>query len=102
MLVDDNLVATTMTSSTLAHDNDSPCIICPIGATAGYDDFQPFSGAGETKTCKELLDYMTYVAVEAGSDLCESMSEIEALCCIDVGSAPSPGILNKIAIRHRN
>jgi hypothetical protein len=79
-----------MTSSTWAPVVENPCIICPNGATAGRDDFQPFAGAGETKTCMELLDDMTNVAVEAGSDLCESLSEIEALCCGDVDSAPSP------------
>jgi hypothetical protein len=41
-------------------------------------------------TCKELLDNMANVAVEAGSDLCESLSGIEPLCCRDVDSAPSP------------
>ena len=87
---DATTVATTTTSSTWAPEVENPCIICPNGATAGRDDFQPFAGAGETKTCMELLDDMTNVAVEAGSDLCESLSEIEALCCGDVDSAPSP------------
>ena len=41
-------------------------------------------------TCKELLDGMSNVAVEGGSDLCESMREIEALCCGDVDSVTSP------------
>ena len=40
--------------------------------------------------CKELLDGMTNMAVEGGSDLCESMREIEAACCLDVDSALSP------------
>jgi len=87
---DTTTVATTTTSSTWAPEVENPCIICPNGATAGRDDFQPFAGAGETKTCMELLDDTTNVAVEAGSDLCESLSEIEALCCGDVDSAPSP------------
>jgi hypothetical protein len=88
--MDDTTVAMTTTSSTWAPKVDNPCIICPNGVAAGRDDFQPFTGAGETKTCMELLDDMTNVAVEAGSDLCESLSEIEALCCGDVDSAPSP------------
>jgi hypothetical protein len=82
--VDDTTVATTTTtSSTSAPEVDTPCIICPNGATAGYDNFQPFAGAGEMNTCKELLDGMSNVAVEGGSDLCETMSG-------DVDSAPSP------------
>jgi hypothetical protein len=76
--VDDTITPTTTTSSTLMADD--PCIICPGGATAGYEDVQP-GGAGETKTCKEMLDGMANLTVTAGSDLCESMSEIEALCC---------------------
>jgi hypothetical protein len=89
--VDDTTVATTTTtSSTSAPEVDTPCIICPNGATAGYDNFQPFAGAGEMNTCKELLDGMSNVAVEGGSDLCETMREIEALCCGDVDSVPSP------------
>ena len=76
--VDDTITSTTTTSSTLMADD--PCIICPGGATAGYEDVQP-GGAGETKTCKEMLDGMANLTVTAGSDLCESMSEIEALCC---------------------
>ena len=88
--MDDTTVATTTTSSTSTPEVDNPCIICPNGATAGYDDFQPFAGAGETKTCKELLDGMINVAGQAGSDLCVSMSEIEALCCLDVDPSPSP------------
>ena len=51
---------------------------------------ESFAGAGETKTCKELLDGMTNVAVEGGSYLCESMHDIEAFCCCDVDSALSP------------
>ena len=90
MPVDDTTVATTTTSSTLAPEVDTPCIICPNGATADYDNFQPFAGAGEMKTCKELLDGMSNVAVEGGLELCESMREIEAFCCGDVDSAPSP------------
>ena len=88
MPVDDTTVATTTVSPTLAPEVDNPCIICPNGATAGgdvapngatadYDEFQP-------KTCKELLDGMTNVAVEKGSDLCESMRKIEERCCLDV------------------
>jgi len=89
--VDDTTVATTTTtSSTSAPEVDNPCIICPSGATTGYEDFQPLAGAGEMKTCKELLEDMTNVAIEGGSDLCKSMSDIEALCCLDVDSAPSP------------
>jgi hypothetical protein len=64
----------------------------PIGATAGYDDFQPFAGAGETKTCKESLDNMTKVDFEARSDLCESVNEIKILCCPDDDSAPSGSV----------
>ncbi len=56
------------------------------------DDFQPFAGAGETKTCKELLDNMTNVDFEAGLDLCESVNEIEILCCPDDDSAPSGSV----------
>jgi hypothetical protein len=33
-------------------------------------------------TCKEFLDDMTNVTVEAGLGLCESMSEIKSLCCL--------------------
>ena len=87
---DDTTLATTSTRSTLAPEVDTPCIICPNGATADYDNFQPFAGAGEMKTCKELLDGMSNVAVEGGLELCESMREIEAFCCGDVDSAPSP------------
>jgi hypothetical protein len=91
MPVDDTTVATTTTTSpTSAPEVDDPCIICPNGATTGYDDFQPLAGAGETKTCKDLLDGMTDVAVEEGSDSCESLREIEALCCREVDPAPSP------------
>ncbi len=74
----DTITSTTTTSSTSVAGD--PCIICPGGATAGYDDVQP-GGAGETKTCKEMLDGMANLTVIAGSDLCESLSEIEALCC---------------------
>ena len=75
--VDDTPTSTTTTSSNLVAD---PCIICPNGVTAGYEDVKP-GGAGETKTCKDMLDGMVNVTAEAGSDLCESMSEIEVLCC---------------------
>ena len=63
-------------------DVDSPCNICPNGATAGHAYIQPFAGAEETKTCKELLDDLV--------DLCESIREIDAMCCVDVDSTPSP------------
>jgi hypothetical protein len=75
--MDDTTVATAM-----APGVDNPCIIYPNGATAGYDDFLPFTGAGETTTCKELLDDMINLAVEAESDLCEYVNEIEALCVL--------------------
>jgi hypothetical protein len=83
--LNDTLTPTTI-SSTSAHKVDNPWIICPNGATAGYDDFQPFAGAGETKTSMELFDDLTIVAFGEGSDLCESMREIDAMCCVDVDS----------------
>ncbi len=90
--VDDTTTSTTTTSSTSAAVD--PCIICPSGATAGYEDVQP-GGAGETKTCKEMLDGMADVTVKAGSDLCESMSAIEALCCPVVPSkSPSSSTMS--------
>ncbi len=88
--MDDTTAATTTRLSQSAPELDNLCIICPNGATAGYDNFQPFAGAGETKTCKELLDVMNNVAVTRGSDLCESMRESGATCCRDVDSASSP------------
>jgi hypothetical protein len=77
----------------LAPEVDGPCIICPNGAAAGYDYFQPFAGAEKKKTCKELLDDLTIVAVEGGSDLCESIREIDAMCCVNDDSTPSRGTL---------
>jgi hypothetical protein len=39
---------------------------------------------------RNYFDNITNVAVEKGSDLCESMEEIEAMCCGDVDSVPRP------------
>ena len=52
---DDSLTSTTI-SSTLAYEVDNPCIICPNGATAGYDDIVPYPNSTTPGTSSELID----------------------------------------------
>ena len=68
---------------------ENPCIICPNGATAGYDYIPAY--VGNTLTCKDLLDYANQY--EAESDYCEFIGNYDKLYCCpeeDVMSTPLP------------
>jgi len=63
---DDTTAATTTTSSTLtlAPEVDNPCIICPNGATDGFDDFKPFVDIrDDVGTCAELIQVSTTIEI---------------------------------------
>ena len=68
---------------------ESPCIICPNGATAGDDFFPPYEG--NTLTCKDLIVYANQY--EAESVYCGFLGKYDELYCCpeeDVMSTPSP------------
>ena len=76
---DDTTVATTTTTSTSAPEVDDPCIICPNGATYGFDDVKPNVVAGDARTCVELIQVST--TIEIGTEFCAYSEIAEVSCC---------------------
>ncbi len=66
---------------------ENPCIACPGGITAG-DDFAPYAEGGYDNTsCKETVEWYTYVGT--GSDECLIYKNWdEALCCPTMPTNP--------------
>jgi len=56
---------------------EDTCTICPNGTTVA-DDFAPYAGRGDPRTCSELIDYAKLF--ESSSDFCTSDID-ERVCC---------------------
>ena len=65
----------------------NPCIICPNGVTAGYDDAAPYATFGNNMTCAQAIDAAKLY--ETGSRDCASSEAYEIACCFTVPENPA-------------
>jgi trypsin len=69
----------TTDASSLGTTAMNPCIMCPNGVTAGYDDVAPWADTGDPTTCAEFIDAAKLY--ETGSEGCAWADRAELGCC---------------------
>jgi hypothetical protein len=83
-ITDSPIVATTLAptpASTASTGTliENQCVICPHGPSSSLDDYAPYAGDGDGRTCAQLIQEA--LTVESGTDDCGWAEFDEIFCC---------------------